>query len=199
MDPTRSTLLVRLADPEDQEAWRIFDRLYRPMLVGFSRTRGLEQADAEDVAQHCTAAVLKHIAQFQHRHAGSFKGWLRSIAENRIRDLARARGAGRREEQADTGIWSRQADDAENPEQSWERHWLREHLRYCLEQIRPDIAESTFLAFHQNVLEERPAKEVAEALGMTANQVYVAKFRVLERIRNMMLELTGPDGAGTVP
>ncbi len=61
MEDTRSTLLVRLRDPTDQDAWRTFDELYRPMLVGYACARGLDQADAEDVAQQCIQAVLKQI------------------------------------------------------------------------------------------------------------------------------------------
>jgi RNA polymerase sigma-70 factor (ECF subfamily) len=189
MDDTRSTLLVRLNDRNDREAWQIFDRLYRPMIVGFVRTRGLEPADAEDIAQQCIQAVLKHIGSFDHRHVGSFKGWLRSIAENKIRDFARRR----REQQADTGVWADRQDAQPGPDDEWERQWLMQHLRYCVEKVRPDIAEHNYWAFHATVLENVPAKEAAARLNMTVNQVYVAKFRVLERIRAMFSELTGVD------
>lgn len=61
MEDTRSTLLARLTDREDEDAWRTFDKLYRPMLVGYARTRGLTTHDAEDVAQECVEAVLDNI------------------------------------------------------------------------------------------------------------------------------------------
>ena len=187
MEETRSTLLVRLRDPTDQEAWRTFDELYRPMLVGYACARGLDQADAEDVAQQCIQAVLKQIGEYQ--HLGSFRTWLRTIAERRIRDLFRRR----REVQADTGVWAEQRDSKPPPEDLWERHWWSAHLRYCAERVKHHFAESTYAAFVGYAIEEQPAAAIAEQLGLSVNKVYVAKHRVLERIRELMLELTGSD------
>jgi RNA polymerase sigma-70 factor (ECF subfamily) len=190
VDDTRSTLLARLTDRDDEEAWCTFNELYRPMLVGYAHKRGLDAADADDVAQQCVEAVLANIDRYQ--HTGSFKAWLRTIAQNRIRDLFRKR----REQQVDSGVWAAQADDEPAADELWERHWLAEHLRYCVEKVRPDIAEHTYRAFVENVIDERPAAETAERLGLTVNQVYVAKFRVLERIRNLLVDLTGSDLLG---
>ncbi len=190
MDDTRSTLLARLTDRNDAEAWTTFNDLYRPMLVGYARKRGLNDADADDVSQQCIEAVLANIDQYQ--HTGSFKAWLRTIAQNRIRDHFRKR----REQQIGSGLWAAQPDDQPAADELWERHWLAEHLRYCVEKVRPDIAEHTYRAFVENVIEERPAAETAELLGLTVNPVYVAKFRVLERIRNMLRDLTGSDLLG---
>lgn len=190
MDITRSTLLARLRDRSDQDAWRTFDALYRSMLVGYARARGLDQADAEDVAQQCAAAVLEQIADYA--HAGSFKVWLRAIAEHKIADRHRGR---RREVQIGTGAWSERAVDEPDPGAIWERHWSIAHLRFCADAVRERVAETTYAAFVGYALEERPVDAVAEELRMTANQVYVAKHRVLEKIREMMLELTGEASA----
>lgn len=192
MEDTRSTLLVRLADRGDQEAWHTFDQLYRPMIVGYACTRGLDNADAEDVAQLCIESVVKHIADYRHQHIGSFKAWLRSIAANKIRDLYRRR----RDQQADSAIWNQHHDPKPTPDEVWERHWLMEHLRYCVEKVRPDIADHTYWAFYHTVIENLPAKETAARLGIPVNQVYVAKFRVLERIRASLRDLTGFDVVG---
>jgi RNA polymerase sigma-70 factor (ECF subfamily) len=181
---------VRLTDRDDQEAWSTFNELYRPMLVGYARRRGLDGADADDVAQQCVEAVLANIDRYQ--HTGSFKAWLRTIAENRIKDHFRKR----REQQVRSGVWAAQADEGPAPDEVWERHWLVEHLRYCVEKVRPDIAEHTYQAFYMNVIEERPAQETADRIGISVNQVYVAKFRVMERIRRMLQELTGTDLLG---
>ena len=189
MEDTRSTLLVRLTNREDEDAWRTFDKLYRPMLVGYARTRGLSTHDAEDVAQQCVEAVLGNIDRYQ--HVGSFKAWLRTIAENKIRDESRRR----REQQAPASVLSAQADSDPGPSEIWERHWFNEHLRYCVEQGRPDVSENTYQAFYPNVIEGRPAKAVAERLGISVNQVYVSKFRVMERVRRMLADLTGSDFA----
>ncbi|MFM9996195.1 MAG: RNA polymerase sigma factor [Phycisphaerales bacterium] len=190
MDATRSTLLVRLRDPGDQQAWRAFDDLYRAMLVGYARARGLAQADAEDVAQQCAQAVLEQIANYT--HAGSFKRWLRAIAEHKIVDLARRQ----REVRLPTGQWQAQPDQTPGVDEVWERHWSVAHLRYCAEVVRADVAESTYAAFVGAALEGKPAEAVGAGLGMSANQVYVSRHRVLEKIRAKMLELTGEDHTG---
>jgi RNA polymerase sigma factor (sigma-70 family) len=195
MDETRSTLLQRLADGDDSEAWQIFDKLYRPMLVGYGVSRGLVQADSEDVAQQCVQQVIKHISGYQHRDPGSFKAWLRTIAENKICDLHRAR----KEHQAASGIMSNAQDPAPTPDQAWEQHWLIQHLRYSVEQIRPDIAEHTYWAFYHTVIDGDAPQTVAERLAISVNQVYVAKYRVLERIRSALNELTGLDIVGPTP
>ncbi|MHC4107313.1 MAG: RNA polymerase sigma factor [Planctomycetota bacterium] len=187
MEDTRSTLLVRLRDPADQDAWRTFDELYRPMLVGYACARGLGQADAEDVAQQCIQAVLNQIGDYQ--HLGSFRSWLRTIAERRICDLFRRR----REVQADTAVWSSQPDSNPPPQDLWEHHWWRAHLRYCAERVKRHFEESTYAAFVGYAMEGEAAATVAEKLGLSVNKVYVAKHRVLERIRELMFELTGSE------
>lgn len=188
MDHTRSTLLIRLRDRSDEQAWRTFDALYRTMLVGYARARGLPPADAEDVAQQCAEAVLEQIGQYA--HAGSFKSWLRAIAEHKIVDRFRAQ---RREVQAESGVLSGAPDPAPALEQEWDRHWTIAHLRYCAQAVRSDVAENTYAAFAAYALEGRPVQAVAAALNMTPNQVYVAKHRVLDKIRAMMLELLGEE------
>lgn len=188
MDTTRETLLVRLKDGADQTAWRTFDQLYRPMLIGYARARGLDINDAEDVAQQCVQVVLGKIGEYE--HLGSFKTWLRAIAEKKICDKFRARG---REVQATTTMWDGHADSQPGPEDLWESHWWEGHLRHCAEVVRSQVAESTFAAFVGYALDGEPVATVAERLGLTANQVYVAKHRVLDRIRELMIELTGAD------
>jgi len=192
MDATRTTLLARLKDRADEGAWRTFDTLYRAMLVGYARSRGLAQADAEDVGQQCSQVVLERIGDYQ--HLGSFKSWLRSIAEHKIADQFRRR---RGEVQADTAILREHEDRSGPGAEEWERHWSSAHLRYCAELVRHDVAETTYAAFVGYAIEGRAPADVAASLKMTPNQVYVAKHRVIERIRAVMLELTGEDLTGS--
>lgn len=191
MDPTRVTLLLRLRDRSDQTAWRTFDSLYRGMIVGFARWRGLSEADADDVAQQCVAAVVEGIGQYQ--HLGSFKTWLRAIAEKKIVDVFRKRG---REAQAPSGVLAAEADPGTSLDEQWERNWARAHFSYCLEAVRAQVEERTYEAFTAYAIHGRPAEEVAAAVGISVGQVYVAKHRVLERVRAMLAELTGSDLTG---
>lgn len=151
---------------------------------------GLETNEAEDVVQECTQSVLRHIERYQ--HLGSFKAWLKRITTNCILDRRRKRQL----EQAQTAALDALCDRGDSPDEAWERQWLSQHLRFCVEKIRHQVADHTYRAFEMVVLQERPATEVAAALGLSTNQVYLAKHRVIERVRGQMLELSGVDLAG---
>jgi RNA polymerase sigma-70 factor (ECF subfamily) len=185
---------MRLKDRSDEGAWRTFDDLYRPLLVSYARWRGLNDADAEDVAQQCVEVVLAGIVEYEHK--ASFKSWLRAIAEHKVVDRLRSR---RREVQPATG----QLDACERPTSGtdrgasggdeWDRQWKMAHLRHCAERVQHEVSDNTYAAFRAYAIDGREPGAVATAFGMSVNQVYVAKHRVLERIRAIMLELTGEE------
>lgn len=187
MEETRTTLLIRLKNGEDQTAWRIFDQLYRPLIVNYARARGLTTHDSEDVAQQCMQAVLDRIGEY--KHEGSLRSWLRAIAQNKICDRFRAMG---REVQAGSAVWADKSDpNAAPPDGLWEQHWWKAHLQQGMEVVRGEVAQTTFAAFVCYAIEGQPAEKVAQSLGMSVNQVYVAKHRVLDRIRALITEWTG--------
>ena len=193
-DSTRSTLLERLKDRGDADAWETFGSLYRPMLIAYAVSRGLDAPDAEDVAQQCTQAVLEKIEEYEHLH--SFKAWLRSIADHKIVDRFRR---GKRLVQGTSTFWDMQSSPqhrpgGESPQEVWDRHWTLSHIAFCAERVRASVNESTYEAFAACVLRGMDPGAVAEALNLSTNQVYVAKHRVLERIREMLQELHGEDG-----
>lgn len=154
-------------------------------------SRGLGQAEAEDVAQQCSQVVMERIAEYE--HLGSFKAWLRAIAEHKIVDHARR---ARRMVQGDSAFWSRQGSEpaSESLEAMWDRQWARTHIMHCAERARQSVNESTYEAFEACVVRGMEPTEVAAILNITVAQVYVAKHRVLERIRAMLREIHGEDG-----
>lgn len=198
MDPTRSTLLIRLKDRSDEDAWRTFNALYRPMLVSYARWRGLSEADADDAAQQCVEVVLARIGDYEHK--ASFKSWLRSIADHKVIDRIRARagGAWGREVQPATGALEALEHRSPDGADEWDRQWAMAHLRHCAEVARREVSDHTYEAFRAYAVDGREPGAVAAALGITVNQVYVAKHRVMERIRAIMLELTGEEPGNLV-
>ena len=191
MDTTRATLLERIRDREDAAAWRQFDSIYRPMLMQFALGKGLDHAQAEDVTQHCMSAIHKHIDGFDYDpKKGRFKGWLRTLVNNRIRDMHR----GRKEQPAASAVFKATPDSAEPPEELFDRVWREEHLKQCIRLVRSKVKESTFQAFQSYVIDEQPAEQVAEALGMTVNQVHAIKMRMTKMIRQAIGELTHDSG-----
>ncbi|MFQ5502175.1 MAG: RNA polymerase sigma factor [Phycisphaerae bacterium] len=88
MDTTRPSLLCRILDPAGDAAWRMLDEIYRPMLQRFAMSRGLQPVDAEEIAQQCMTSIHKHIESFRYDpEKGRFKAWLRTMANNRVRNL----------------------------------------------------------------------------------------------------------------
>ena len=186
MDTTRPSLLLRIRNREDRAAWEAFDSIYRPMLSRFARARGLDDADAEDVVQQCMSAIHGHIDGFDYDpDKGRFKGWLRTLVNNRIRNLARDRREGR----ADTKTLENVPDAGDLPEDVFERLWMQEHLWHCLRQVREDVEETTFRAYELYVIEQRPIDAVCRELNLTANHVYTIKWRLTEKVSARMKEL----------
>lgn len=188
MDATRASLLIRVRNPGDREAWREFDGLYRPLMMRYARAAGLAPADAEDIAQQCLVELIERMPQFKYApERGGFRRWLRVFVRYRIRNHMRRR----RDQSARTGDFRRPQSRERVPAEVWEQIWLQEHLAYCLEQVRSDIDPQTYEIFRRYVLDEWSVTRVCKTLGVTPNQVYITKTRVAERLRKAMTALLG--------
>lgn len=186
MDTTRPSLLMRVRNVEDAEAWRQFDGICRPMLYRFGRSSGLSDADAEDVTQHCMSAINRHIRSFDYDpRKGRFKGWLRTMVNNRIRNLVR----GRREQPAESQDFKRPQQREQTPEELFDEIWMDEHLKHCMKLVQAQVEPTTFEAFQRYVLDEQPVERVCQELGLTANQLYKIKWRVTQKLTEKMQEL----------
>jgi len=177
---------LRIKRPNDSVAWLEFDRIYRPLLLKYARSWGLPAEDADDVAQQCMAALSRALPRFVYsRRQGSFKSWLRKVADNAVKNHLRKRVP----PPARTGRLDCEPAREGSPAQLWEAHWEQEHLLYCMEQCRGEVTAQTFNAFRLYVLEEWEAEAVAESLEISVDQVYRAKARMLKRIRGRWAEL----------
>ena len=184
MSRTRSSLLRRIQDPGDQPSWEEFDRLYRPLLTQYAASRNLTRDEAEEIAQQCMAAIAGGIQKFERR--SSLRRWMRGIVDNKVKDHLRAH---RKETAARTADFQREQTRESNPATLWERQWNKTHLLYCLSLIKEDVSPLTYQAFEMYVIQERPVAEIVEQLSMSANQIYVAKHRVMERLKKRWAEL----------
>jgi RNA polymerase sigma factor (sigma-70 family) len=186
MHTTRVSLLLRIKNRRDATAWGEFDALYRPMLQRFAMMRGLNHAEAEDVVQQCMMAVQEHISRFDYDpKKGRFKGWLRTMVNNRVRNLLRDR----HEQTAESQDFKRDQAREQPPDEMFDKLWREEHLKHCLLLVRAEVEEATFQAFQKYVIEERPVEEVCKALNLTTNQLYKVKWRVTQKLGEKMKEL----------
>ena len=182
---TRSTLIEGVRDLTDTERWEEFDRLYRPMLTRYARDRGLKQDEIDEIVQECMIAIVERISNFEKR--SSFRNWLRGMVEHKVADMFRRRP---QELQALTRDFSGLNGREKTPIELWEREWNRAHLLHCMSMLRSEVAEHTWQAFHMYVIEEKSVEHIARVLGMTPNQVYVAKSRMMNRIEQRWEEIS---------
>jgi RNA polymerase sigma-70 factor (ECF subfamily) len=177
---TRETLLQRVRDPANQEAWSEFVRLYRPLLSAYARRCALKHDDAEEVAQECFDVLLRKMPDFRYAPAkGKFKNYLFKLVISRISNRFRKR----RPRLAASGELRAAAAPGSTTTPQWDKEWLKRHLRFALERIETEFAEITIAAFKLYALQEWRVERVCDSLGMTANQVYLAKSRVTNRLR----------------
>jgi len=176
---TSLSLLNRLRDPADGDAWARLARVYSGLLSAWFAAAGLQPADREDLTQDALAVVLRQMPDFQHcGRPGAFRAWLRGIATNLLREYWRARPAA----QADS-ILVELADPGSGLNRAWNEEHERHVLAGLLDLARPEFAESTWQAFRRTGFDGKPARQVAEELGLTVNAVLIAKSRVLARLR----------------
>ena len=190
MDTTRPSLLIRIKDLGSRNAWNEFDAIYRPILFRYARSRGLEYTSAEDVVQHCMATIQKHIGSFEYGPCkGRFKSWLSVLVTNRVRDMFRRRLP----KQADTGDFRVAQQREPSPEETFEKVWLDEHLKFCLARIRAEVEPQTYEAFRRHVIKDEPAERVSRDLEMTPNNLYKIKWRLTHMLREEMKALLGSE------
>ena len=187
---TRASLLIQIRDPANRSAWQEFDDIYRPMLKRLALARGLDAADADDITQQCMAGVHDHINSFQYDPAkGRFKSWIRTLANNRIRNLRR----GRRPSQPGDDGFDRTEGREEAPDEVFDRIWMETHLQFCFRKIESELGQADFLAFKRYVIDEQPVAEVCRESGLTPGRLYKIKWRVTRRMREIMKEHLGSD------
>jgi RNA polymerase sigma-70 factor (ECF subfamily) len=185
MNETRRTLLLR-AQSGEADAWKDLMDLYRPLIIGWLNRQGVPPADLEDVSQDVLLTVVKRLPSFEHSgNRGAFRTWLRTIVCSRTTDYWRATGAGT---PATGGSGATAAlQQITDPDSDLNRQWDDEHDRYVLgcllDLIEQEFEPATLQAFRRLALDGASGAQVAEELGMTVAAVYVAKSRVLSRIR----------------
>lgn len=197
--PTRPSLLMRLHDAADGPAWTQFVEIYAPLIHGFGRKRGLQDADAADLTQEVLQAVARAIRGFDYDpRRGSFRGWLFTVVRNKLRTFwerqARqvpASGSTTMEEPLRA-----QPDPAAQEQAWWDDEYERRMLFWAAEQVRPTVAASTWQAFWATAVEGQRAADVARSLGLSVAAVYMARSRVQAKLKELIEESQGDHDHG---
>ncbi len=184
-ESTHATLLARLRDGEDRAAWQEFCDRYGELIQGFARRRGLQPSDCDDVVQETLLALTKSMPKFQYEPGkGSFRSYLKTIVLHTIfRRSRQKRGeVALREVEAEA---ERASNDSDTDAQ-WEEEWRQFHLRIAMKTIAAEFNETDRAAFDAYAVGGRDVGETAESLGMSVDQVYQAKSRILKRIGELV-------------
>lgn len=185
---TRPSLLVRLRDAQDVESWRTFVQVYLPLVLSYCRRRGLQDADAADVSQDVLAELARAIRTFEYDpRRGRFRDWMGTITRRKIARFHHQRSRGAAAPAAT--LVDLENTVAAEPDPEWTEEFHARILQVSLERIRPHFEERTWQAFEKVWLDNCPALETARALDLPIDMVYVAKSRVLKRLREEVLLL----------
>ncbi len=176
--PTPLTLLQRLQQAGDSAAWRRFAELYTPLLFYWARRTGLQEPDAADLVQDVFLVLVRKMPEFRYEPGGSFRSWLRTVLVNKWRERQRRKALPVEGGFPVDQVAAPPVDDPLDDRASRTDLVLR-----ALEAIRGDFAPSTWSAFHQLVVRGKSPRLVAADLGLSAAAVYIAKSRVLKRLR----------------
>ena len=189
---TRLSLLVRLRDTSDSQAWADFVHLYAPLVYALARKHGLQDADAADLMQEVFRAVAGAAGRLDYDpRRGSFRGWLYTITRNKIYTFLdgqrrQVRGSG------DSGaqqLLEEQAESGDGTADVWDQEYERSAFEWAAERVRGEFHEATWQAFWLTAVEGLSAKDAGKRLGLSPGAVYVAKSRVIARLREEIREL----------
>jgi RNA polymerase sigma-70 factor (ECF subfamily) len=178
MDATPASLLERLREPSAAADWERFVQLYTPLLCLWARRLGLEGPEADDLVQDVFTTLVQKLPDFRYDPGLRFRGWLWTLTLNKHRDRRRRPqvGVAAGDELADVAG----PDETAAVEEAEYRQYL---VRRAVELMQAEFTPTTWKAFWECVVRGRPGGEVARELGVTENAVYLAKGRVLRRLR----------------
>jgi len=189
---TNESLILRIKDPADAASWSDFLAIYRPVVVRMACGRGLQHADADDLAQQVFLSVARAIEDWEpDSQRPPFRVWLARITRNAI-----VNALPRKRPDAAGGSTSVQEMLRELPERNDEttqqliEESRREAMRWAADEIRSEFTELTWAMFWQTSIEGESVAEVARQQNKTPGAVYMARFRVMQRLKEKVLEVS---------
>ncbi|MEY3022896.1 MAG: hypothetical protein RIS86_2094 [Planctomycetota bacterium] len=181
--PTQLTLIARLQDPADEEAWRRFEARYRDLVVRFAVREGLQPTDAEDVAQAVFGALLRAMPAFRLDPAkGRFRSYLFRAVRNEI-SRVRSRGTRPTGGLGDLPIADAGADAAAT--RAFEDEWIDHHFRIAMAEIRRTFAPES-VAIFERLMRGETVEAIAEDCATTTQAVHKVKQRIRDRMRALV-------------
>ena len=180
MQSTSINLLKRIREHKSDSAWQRFVDLYTPLIFYWARQKGLSTEDASDIVQDVFSTLVLKLPGFQYDPNRRFRAWLKTITVNRVTDLHRRNRLLSMSADPDLLARMTMADDADLFVESEYRSVI---VNRALDLLKTEFMESTWQACWLQVMDDQKATAVAEQLNMPINAVYLAKSRILARLR----------------
>ncbi|MBI1310494.1 sigma-70 family RNA polymerase sigma factor [bacterium] len=186
---TRPSLILRLRDPQDEQAWAEFLELYQPLIERLGRRKGLQDADVRELVQDVLVSVAGAVERWEPSpDRGSFCGWLATIIRNLTinllkREARHPRGSGDSDFQQ---LLEQQPDPHCGTTALFDLEYRRQLFHWAAERICHEFQPSTWSAFWTTCVEGQPVDAAASGLEMSRGAVYVARSRVMARLREVI-------------
>lgn len=190
---THATLLARVADGGDPTAWTEFCARYGDTIRGFAVRQGLQGADCEDIVQDVLVALTKSLPGFEYDPArGKFRSYLKTAVLHAVfRHRRQAKGPVQLEEIENA---TRAAAADATIDEAWEGEWRQYHLRQAMRMIEVEFSPADCAAFQKYAVDGGDARETAATLGLSVDQVYQAKTRILKRLSQIIAAQVADEG-----
>ena len=177
LQSTSESLLIRLRQTNDSDAWGQFVRLYTPLIFYWARKNGMSHDDAGDIVQDVLSIVFRKLPAWKYDPQGSFRGWLRTVTLNRHRELIRRKQIPVVDESL------RMIADPRHAEASWDAEYHRQLVVAAMNLLENDFAPKTWQALKLLIGSDQPATEIAQQTGVSVWTLYAARNRLMGKLR----------------
>ncbi len=191
-EKTSASLLLRIRDRCDESAWGDFLKAYMPLIYSYGLKHGLQDPDAADLSQETMRRVVGSIGAFEYDPVkGSFRGWLLTVARNELRRMksrldATMIGTGKTDV-----VHLLESEPTRAEEDKWEKEYQLHLFHWAVKQVKAEFRESTWKAFCLTVMDNMPVEQASQQLSLSPGAIYIARSRVLARIRDLIASIEG--------
>ena len=188
---TSESLILRIRDPQDALAWSQFMTIYQPVVYRLSRRRGLQHADAEDLCQQIFLSVAKAVENWETQKEGPrFRNWLSRVTRNAILNAMSRVNPDRATGTSSVQDLLLDIPDCGDLTTALLNESRMEAFHWAAGQAQTEFSASTWNMFHETTIGGRSIADVAEALGSSSGAVYIARCRVMQRIKEKVNEVS---------
>ena len=198
---TRPSLILRLRNRDDLDAWQQFVEIYQPLVFRLAVSKGFQHSDAADIVQEVLLRVAGAVERWDpDEDRGTFRGWISRIARNLM--ISFLEKSDRQPVIAGHGsasdLLAILPDLPDLPSPEFDEELDRQIFSWAAMRVESTCQESTWQAFWRTAVDDDPVPEVAKQLGMSVGSVYVARSRIIQRLRREVQNFKRESESGEV-